>query len=169
MEETWLPVPVEGFEDLYEVSSRGRIRRITIISGSLNADGYLMVDLSDRSRGLRKCRLAHRLVGEAFLGDIPDGKQINHKNGVKDDNRPENLEYVTCGENVRHAYRELNCSDTRSRGSDHYGAQLTEESVREARARKQSGESYASIARSMGFSYHAIWDCVNRRSWKHLE
>ena len=169
MDEVWAPVQAEGFEDLYEVSSKGRVRRITIISGSANADGYLMIDLSDRSRGMRRCRLAHRLVAQAFHGPIPGGKQVNHKNGDKTDNRPENLEYVTCGENVRHAYRELNCSETRSRGSEHYGAQLTEELVLEARKRKEAGESYASIARTMGFSYHAIWDCVNRRSWKHLE
>ena len=168
-DEVWKPVVVEGFEDLYEVSSKGRVRRVRIIQGSCNADGYLMIDLSSSKRGSRKCRFAHRLVAEAFHGPPEPGQQVNHKNGQKDDNRPENLEYMTCGENIRHAYRELGCSATRSRGVDHYSAVLTEELVREARRRYSDGESYSGIAKRLGVTYHAIWDCVNRRSWCHIE
>jgi len=47
---------------------------------------------------------ASRLVWQHFHGDIPAGMCINHKNGVKDDNRPSNLELVTYSENLRHAY-----------------------------------------------------------------
>lgn len=48
--------------------------------------------------------LVHRLVWRVFFGPIPDGMQINHKNGVKNDNRPANLELVTPSGNATHAF-----------------------------------------------------------------
>jgi hypothetical protein len=64
-------------------------------------NGHLIV-----TNGYRKmCRSAHRMVWEAVHGPIPEGLQINHKNGVKTDNRIENLELVTASENTAHAYR----------------------------------------------------------------
>ncbi len=59
--------------------------------------GYKVVKL------LGKNRTVHRLIASAFLGDIV-GKTVNHVNGIKDDNRPENLEICTNVENMRHAY-----------------------------------------------------------------
>jgi len=47
----------------------------------------------------------HRLIAECFIGKIPNGLVINHKNGIKTDNRIENLEYVTISYNVLHAYK----------------------------------------------------------------
>lgn len=46
----------------------------------------------------------HRLVAQAYLGYETDRDQINHKNGIKNDNRVENLEWCTRSENTRHAY-----------------------------------------------------------------
>ena len=46
----------------------------------------------------------HRLVWRVVVGPIPDDMQINHKNGVKTDNRPSNLEVVTPRQNTSHAY-----------------------------------------------------------------
>jgi len=48
---------------------------------------------------------AHRLVWQHAHGDIPAGREINHANGIKDDNRPGNLLCCTAGENVSHAHR----------------------------------------------------------------
>jgi hypothetical protein len=46
----------------------------------------------------------HRIVAAAFIGPCPDGLEINHKNGIKLDNRAENLEYTTRSANMKHAY-----------------------------------------------------------------
>lgn len=61
--------------------------------------GYLKVDL-----GRRNTKSVHRLVWEAFHGQIPKGMEINHRNGSKIDNRLANLELVTRSQNMRHAY-----------------------------------------------------------------
>lgn len=69
--------------------------------GSLTELGYLRCNTYGRGR--RRRVMAHRLVWIYFNGEIPDGKEINHKNGVHIDNRLCNLELVTHAENMRHA------------------------------------------------------------------
>ena len=65
--------------------------------------GYLQIRNTIDGKRIYAC--AHRLVWQYFFGDIPDGLCMNHKNGIKDDNRPENLEVVTYSENQKHAFR----------------------------------------------------------------
>lgn len=74
-----------------------------IMKPSKSANGYhrLMV----RVNGDSVSRLSHRLVASAFLGE--SDLEVNHKDGVKTNNRPENLEYVTNGENQLHCSRVL--------------------------------------------------------------
>ena len=102
---------VVGFEGIYEISTRGQVKRVAggpgakagrILRSARNSSGYRSVSLLGRHS-----RLIHRLVVEAFIGPIPKGRQVNHKNGRKDDNRVENLERVTPLENVRHAHEIL--------------------------------------------------------------
>jgi hypothetical protein len=82
----------------YEASSRGRIRSARkVLKLCLNTSGYLCLRIGGRYY------TAHSLIARAFLGPRPPKKQINHKDGVKTNNRPRNLEYVTLGENIRHA------------------------------------------------------------------
>ena len=101
----WETIP--GYSD-YQVSDAGQIRsvkfgRTMILKPSTAGAGYLVVDLC--KNGKRKTCQIHRLVLAAFQGPCPDGKECNHKDGDKLNNRVENLKYVTRSENGLHAYR----------------------------------------------------------------
>ena len=105
MEEKWKPVV--GYEELYEVSSLGRIRSLSrsiqgnkgeyvipsrILKGHY-CYGYRYVEL--RKGGEHKAYRVHRLVAEAFLPNPNKYPIINHKNEIRDDNRVDNLEWCT--------------------------------------------------------------------------
>lgn len=109
--EEWRPVP--GFELIYEASNLGRIKslprrvrfgkqtRLTpekILKGSDNGRGYKYVAVPHS-----KHKYIHVLVASAFLGPIPEGCEVNHKDADKSNNRPCNLEFTSRQENMAHA------------------------------------------------------------------
>lgn len=103
MNETWLPVV--GYEDFYEVSDVGRVRRNgRVLRPETDKDGYRKVVLC--KFGTKKKFFVHRLVATAFLGDGTD-MQVNHKNGVTGNNALGNLEWVDQSQNTQHAMNVL--------------------------------------------------------------
>lgn len=98
---------VVGFNS-YEVSNYGRIRNsITrrILKTSLNTYGYQHFSVRVGENIKRKYLTVHRVVAEAFIPNLNNYPQVNHKNGVKTDNRIENLEWCSVSENRKHAHR----------------------------------------------------------------
>lgn len=73
-----------------------------ILKMKLNSKGYIEVSLYKD----KKCKiyLVHRLVATSFIDNLDNKKYINHKNGIKNDNRVYNLEWCTQSENMQHAY-----------------------------------------------------------------
>lgn len=99
---------VQGYEGLYQVSDQGRVRNVRrgrILKPHIVGAGYAQTTLSDR--GSRRYLLIHRLVAQAFIPNPESKPQINHKNGIKTDNRVENLEWCTLSENLLHRHRVL--------------------------------------------------------------
>jgi len=105
MEEQWKPI--EGYED-YQVSNLGRVKSFKrysqgeILHPSLGKVGYLYINL--RSNRITKRFYVHRLIAQTFIPNSFNKPCINHLNGTKTDNRIENLEWVTYGQNITHAY-----------------------------------------------------------------
>lgn len=112
--EKWRDVP--GYEGNYQVSNMGRIKGIERLvkhsCGGLRKipEQILNATISGRypsfclyKDGNGSTLNAHRIVAEAFVENPENKPCVNHKNGIRDDNRAENLEWVTSAENTRHA------------------------------------------------------------------
>ena len=103
--------PVVDFEELYEVSDLGNVKRVKAAPGGrvgvnlkpwINNHGYLYLSL--RKNGRYKTVAVHVLVAAAFIDKRPDKNDVNHIDGVKVNNVLSNLEYLTRSQNVLHAF-----------------------------------------------------------------
>lgn len=99
--------PVEGFPD-YEVSDCGEVRSIKsgewrVLKPFVQTNGYLKVQLFHDGRDAKF--LVHRLVALAFIDNPLGLPQVNHIDGVKSNNRVQNLEWSSASGNLRHAHR----------------------------------------------------------------
>lgn len=102
---------VPGYEDRYLITGDGVVlsnarsldrSKYYLMKLSVNPKGYTTVNLSKDS-GYRTRRV-HQLVAQAFIPNPHDLPQLNHINGIKTDNRKENLEWCTASHNSQHAW-----------------------------------------------------------------
>lgn len=153
----------------YQASRNGDVRSLPhsttkgrVLKPILNNSGYLRVAI-----GRNGYQFVHRLVALAFIGERPEGMDINHINGDKTDNSPQNLEYVSRQENMAHA-RRVGLHD--NRGEKHYGSKLTEAQVIGVRrAYELAGVDETEIAPSLGVSVRTIKDILENKTWRHVK
>lgn len=157
--------PVYGFENEYSVSNIGNVRRDgqkrarstfpgRPLKPNLAGIGYYTVAL----HGKTTC--VHRLVAEAFLDPSKRHLNVNHKNGIRTDNRVENLEFVTHAENMAHAAGMLKKCGTRK---------LDDNKVRDIRRRFANGATKTELAREHVVAVSTICMVVNNVWWKHVD
>lgn len=166
--------PVVGYEGLYSVTRDGRVwsevRRVPRGKGfvtipgkclqqSIGSHGYFTVQFFTDARGMHKP--IHRVLAEAWMPrERPEASQVNHKNGVKTDNRIENLEWVTQSENMQHAY---------DIGLHGRANKLTDTQAKEALARVASGASQREVANEFGVTQCLISSLWLGKTYKHIE
>jgi hypothetical protein len=169
--------PVVGFEGYYEVSNLGVVRSVTrrisregrqgdltkqgqILQGFVTPKGYVRLQLV-RDGQVKNCMI-HRLVAEAFLPNPENKPEVNHKDGNKQRNVVDNLEWMTSGENLQHAYDE-----GLKQGTAKYVVHCPEEDITTIGITKMvqalQSRGYADV------SPGAIWLCINGDNATHLE
>lgn len=163
--ETWKNI--DGFEN-YQVSNYGNVRNFKcnslrtpcILKLSTNTKGYIRITLYGI---IRQHAQVHRLVATAFIPNPENKKEVNHINGIKTDNRVENLEWNTPKENVRHAWdNKLNHA---LKGDENGRSKLTKKEVLEIRASHLNGVVLSTI-------YNVSCAHISRvrlnQTWSHI-
>ena len=147
------------------VYSQRRKKLITLAQEKTRL-GYMRIGLWDGEKRFRK--LVHRVVAETFLHRPEWATEVNHKNGVKSDNRVSNLEWSNRSMNIKHAFSIGLCKP--NNGEKCRAAKLTENDVMEIR--KSLKEPYRGILLFLGKKYgvtpEAIAAIRDRKNWKHL-
>lgn len=151
IEEIWCPI--KGYEGLYEVSDKGRVRSLKfgkerILKPGRMTKGYLTVGLC--KNGEQKMYLVHRLVAKTFIPNPDNLPQVNHKDENKENNSVQNLEWCTDKYNTNYG--------TRTQRASKPILQYTKsgELVRE-------WKSASDVERNLGYAHQHISSCCTGR------
>jgi len=157
---------VRDSEGLYFVSNLGRTKsfhpRFYNMAGKVKTRSFkVYAEMFIRVPGRKLIRVSvHRAVWEAFMGPIPIGLVINHKDGVKSNNSLSNLEVVTPGGNLKHAYD--TGLRTKKFGAGNHRAKLSSNQIIQIRELLREGISQSKIGKLYGVHQCTISDIKNR-------
>jgi hypothetical protein len=130
------------------------------ISYQMSAHGYYLVGI--QFEGKRPKFFVHRLVARTFVDGWKEGLCVNHINGIKTDNRPENLEWVTLARNTEHQWE---TGLVNLRGEAHPSAKLSAKQAIEIFERSNKGEKTSTIAKEFGVSSHLVTMIRDKQRW----
>lgn len=163
MKEEWRIIP--GYPD-YKCSDKGRVmskakyKKWTMMTlASVGSHGYYGLTLKGGFR-----TTVHAMIALSFLGPS-NGMHINHRNGVKTDNRIENLEYVSQCDNNQHAVR---FGLINNKGENHGMSRLSNIQVTVIREAVKSGHRQSNVSRYFKIPVQTINGIIKGRSYKYL-
>ena len=162
--ESWKSIP--GYPE-YEASTLGRIRRVHVLRPALHSPGkrgYLHLIIQNAESG-QKHWFVHNLILLTFYGPKPINYVVNHKDGNRLNNCPNNLQYVTKRENYDHALKH----GLYKRGEELTNSKLTCKQVRIIR-KLYKFKTYPlnKLAMRFGVSLKCIHLVVKLKTWKHV-
>lgn len=156
---------IEGYEGLYQVSNYGRVKSLKNKSNHKNelimkqaiVCGYKKICLSKNS--IQKMYSVHRLVAIAFIKNPLNKEEVNHKDGNKQNNKANNLEWVTSSENMKHAFKKR-LSKQKIGKENPRSIQVVKISLKSGKELKVYG-SLHEAERKTGVKYTNISKCIN--------
>ena len=173
MEEVWKDIP--EYKGLYQVSNLGRVKSLKYSNSknerelklSFDNCGYKQIGLYKNQK--QTTHIVHRLLMLAFRPeDYFQGAVVNHKNGIKDDNRLDNLEWTTQSKNIQHAFRtglKVNKS-----GEKHYRSKVNNKIVSIIRqSLKNKYFTQYELSHIFNISQSAINSIHKNKTWKTIQ
>jgi hypothetical protein len=164
---------VKGYEGIYQISNLGRVKSLSrldkrgykrkeiILKETINPRGYKYVVLQDK-----KAKVTHRLVARSFLPNEENKKEVNHKNGNKQDNRLKNLEWVTHSENLKHAC--ITGLKRIPKGDEHCNSKLTNQEAENIRMLYKMGNwTYKSLSKEFDVHESTVARVIKNKSYKN--
>ena len=166
MEEIWKDVV--GFEGIYQVSNLGKVKSLKFgkekyLSITKSSIGYLNTKLQLNKKN--KSFLVHRLVAETFIKNEFNKPCVNHINGIKTDNRIENLEWCTHKENTEHSLK----NDLIKTGCNRKQSKLSLkdiEYIRKNYKEKDKKNGGYKLAEMFGVSRNCISNVVKNKTYR---
>ena len=173
--------PIKDYEGLYEVSSIGRVRsmsytnqhgtfdRVIILKGWI-CGGYPCIQLTKNNE--KKTFKIHRLVAETFIPNPNNLPEVDHINTVRDDNRVENLRWVTHKENMNNELTKLNIGKSvANENNGMYGKYHSEETKNKMSKIAKKGEDNPKSIKVVQLDKNTnelikIWDSLNEAEKK---
>ena len=152
----------------YEINALGNVRNKKthrILIPVKRKDGYFQLKLTTSNTEF-KMMLLHRLIAEQFIANPSGNPIINHKNGSRDDNRLENLEWSTFGGNMKHAFRVIktkSCVGTKNPRS-----LLKESDVLAIRGFEDRPSIRRVLSKKYGIAESTVNNIMKKRTWKHI-
>jgi hypothetical protein len=167
---------IKGYEGYYKINKKGDVislprqgvKEVKTKKTILSKDGYLKISLNKKRK--KRYTSVHRILAETFIPKPYDNDklQVNHKNGIKLDNRLENLEWVTQSQNAQHSFD--NGLQIPLKGEKNPASKLTKEKVREIILLINNKEKTdKEIAEIYNVSRNVITSIAQNRTWKEIK
>lgn len=174
--ETWKDI--RDYEGLYKISNLGRIKSLeridysghkleeNLISICKSGSGYMCVNLC--KNGIQKSHRLHRIIAITFIPNPNNYNQINHLDGIKLNNRIDNLEWCDNSRNQRHAF-EIGLK-IMPKGENHWGSKLTKNDILKIRKLYNDGFWPSDIQGEFeNISVSNISQIARNKTWKHID